>query len=85
MRERVTADDLSLFDPEEKLNLLSTLVDSLSFRQKSSLLNRVADSLVRHSIVVETVPPKSSGPDPSGKTAAFRPSVLPFCLAIDLI
>lgn len=36
VRERVTADDLSLFNPEEKLNLLSTLVDSLSFRQKSS-------------------------------------------------
>ena len=63
-KERVTASDLSSLDPEEKLNLLSTLVDSLSLRQKSSLLNRVADSLARHSIVVETVPPKTSGSDP---------------------
>jgi voltage-gated potassium channel len=64
VKERVTANDLSSLDPDEKLNLLASLVDSLSLRQKSSLLNRVADSLAHHSIVVETVPPKSSGPDP---------------------
>jgi exopolysaccharide biosynthesis protein len=65
VKERVTASDLSSLDPEEKLNLLASLVDSLSLRQKSSLLNRVADSLARHSIVVETVPPKTSGSEPA--------------------
>lgn len=53
--------NLGALDSEEKLKVLTSFVDSLSLRQKSTLLGRVAESLAQHSIVVETVPVESGG------------------------
>lgn len=53
--------DLAALDPEEKMTVLATMIETLSLRQKSTLLSRFAESLSHHSIVVEDHPVPKGG------------------------
>ena len=53
--------DIAALDPDEKMKILGSVIETLSLRQKSTLLSRFAESLAHHSIVVENPTAQTSG------------------------
>jgi len=59
--DAVRISDIAGLDPEEKMKILADMIETLSLRQKSTILSRFAESLAHHSIVVENPTAQASG------------------------